>query len=87
MSDLIAADVAEAELDRFIDSMGLDLDTAQMDDDDLAAYQRQRAKLLHALRKGALVINDDGAAVYTPCRPASRCKTTPATPRSGSSTW
>jgi Zn-finger domain-containing protein len=62
----VALEMAEAELDRFAEEMDLDLDTADMDAEDLAQFTKLRKRLLHAIQKGALVINDNGEAVYTP---------------------
>ena len=46
--------------------MDLDLDTADMDADDLTGFNKQKGRVIRAIQRGALVINDEGEAVYTP---------------------
>lgn len=58
--------VAEAEFDRFVEMMDLDLDTNGMDAEDLTAFNKQKNKIVRAIEKGALVVNEEGEAVYTP---------------------
>ena len=65
-------ETAESEFNRFINMMDLDLDTADMDVEDLNAFKRQKGKVLRAIEKGSLIINDDGEAVYTPSNPKSK---------------
>jgi hypothetical protein len=72
MNDLIAAEVAEGEFDRFADSMDLELDPATMDEDDLANFKKVRARLVKAIRNGSLTINETGEAVYTPRNPKTK---------------
>ena len=70
----VATEVAEAEFDRFAEGMDLDLDTSDMDAEDLTAFTKQKKRILKAIQKGALVFNDNDEAVYTPHRPASKHK-------------
>lgn len=70
----ICRDVAEGEFDRFVDAMDLDLDTSDMDAEDLSAFNKQKNRILRAMCGGHLVINDNGEAVYTPQRPNSKHK-------------
>jgi len=64
--------VAEAEFERFVERMDLDLDTADMDVEDLTQFTRQKKRILRAIECGALAVNDDGEAVYTPQNPKSK---------------
>lgn len=73
-NDLIALEVAEAEFDRFVDSMDLDLDTKDMDAEDLTAFHKQRRRIIKAMMIGALVINEKGEAVYAPQHERSKHK-------------
>ena len=66
MPDVIAEDVALLEFDRFVDSMELDVDTTKMDAEDLTAFNKQKRRLIEAIKCGALVFNEDGEAIYTP---------------------
>lgn len=73
-NDQIALEVAEAEFVRFAESMDLDLDVSKMDAEDLATFTKTKDRLLRAMQRGALIINDNGEAVYTPQRPGSKHK-------------
>lgn len=68
----IAKDVAEQEFDRWADEMDLDIDTADMDQEDLTAFNKQKRRIVQAIERGALVISEDGEAVYTPSNPKSK---------------
>lgn len=68
----VALEVAEAEFDRFADEMDLDLDTSQMDAEDLAQFGKQKRRILRAIERGNLVISEKGEAVYTPCNARSK---------------
>jgi hypothetical protein len=67
----INLEVAEAEFDRFVECMGLLLDTSTMDVEDKTAFDKQKNRIIDAMISGHLVINDDGEAVYTPFRHTS----------------
>lgn len=62
----VVAEVAEAEFERFVECMDLDLDTAGMDSEDLTQFSKLRKRVIRAIENGALVVNEDGEAVYTP---------------------
>ena len=70
----IDKETAEVEFERFVDAMDLDLDTTDMDAEDLTAFNKQKNKILQAIQRGHLIINEKGEAVYTPCRPSSKRK-------------
>ena len=72
--NIIAKEAAVAEFDRFADAMDLDLDTADMDAEDLTQFNKQKSRIVRAIESGALVVNDNGEAVYTPQRSASKYK-------------
>lgn len=61
----ISNEFALVEFDRFVDMMDLDLDTSGMDSEDLTQFTKLKNRVIRAIEKGALVINDDGEAVYT----------------------
>lgn len=69
---VIANEVALVEFDRFVEVMDLDLDTAGMDAEDLTAFNKQKSKIIRALERGTLVINESGEAVYTPNNPKTK---------------
>lgn len=70
--NVVAREVAEEEFDRFADEMDLDLDTSTMDAEDLTAFNKQKGRLVRAIERGSLVINENGEAVYTPQNPGSK---------------
>lgn len=74
MSDKIALEIAEAEFDRFVECMDLDVDPATMDQEDLTAFKKQKSRIIRAVQAGSLVFNENGEAVYTPSHPNSKYK-------------
>ncbi|MCH9712765.1 MAG: hypothetical protein K0U20_09095 [Proteobacteria bacterium] len=63
---------AEVEFERFVEAMDLDVDTADMDTEDLTAFKKTKNRLIRAIQKGSLVFNEDGEAVYTPVNAKSK---------------
>jgi len=74
MSDKIAQEVADAEFERFVDAMDLDVDTAKMDAEDVTAFNKTKSRLIRAIQSGALSFNEDGESVYTPQHKRSKHK-------------
>ena len=70
----VSRDMADAEFNRFIESMDVDVDESEMDSEDKAAFNKQRNKIVKAIEKGTLVINDSGEAVLTPANEKSKHK-------------
>lgn len=70
--DVVVVEVAEKDFDRFVDEMDLDLDTAEMDAEDLTAFNKQKNRILRAIVRGNLVINENGEAVFTPINKRSK---------------
>lgn len=66
MESVVATEVALQEFDRFIENMGLLVDTSSMDDEDKSSFDKHKARIVRAVEVGSLVFNDDGEAVYTP---------------------
>lgn len=73
-TQVIDIKTAQAEFDRFTECMDLDLDTSTMDAEDLTAFNKQKNRVLKVIQSGALIINDNGEAVYTPYNPKSGYK-------------
>lgn len=63
---------AKVEFDRFAEDMDLDLDESMMDAEDLTAFNKQKNKILQAIQRGHLIINENGEAEYTPYRKGSK---------------
>ena len=68
MTDKIAKEVAELEFNRFVESMDLDVDQSDMDEDDKKGFLQQKDRILSAIQNGSLVVLDTGEPVYTPQR-------------------
>ena len=68
MNDKVAKEVAEQEFNRFVESMDLDVDPADMDEDDRKGFNQQKDRVIAAIQFGALVIKDSGEPVFTPQR-------------------
>ena len=65
-TEKVANEVAEQEFKQWAEAMDLDLDTADMDAEDLAGFVKLERRLIQAIERGALVFNEKGEAVYTP---------------------
>ena len=74
LNKVIAAEVAQDELNRFFNCMDIDNDIEAMDADDKANFLKLSRKLTRAIESGALIINDSGEAEYTPQNPKSKHK-------------
>lgn len=62
----VATEVAEAEFSRFIEAMDLDVDPKDWSDEDKKSFEDTKRKVIRAMERGDLVINDDGLPVFTP---------------------
>ena len=70
--EVINLDTANDEFNRFCDAM--DIETSGLDDDDLNQFNKHKTRIVTAIQKGNLIINEDGEAVYTPYKSKSRHK-------------
>ncbi len=61
----VATEVAEAEFNRFVEAMDLDVDVSKMDTDDAKAYAEAKGKIVGAIERGRLVVDEKGQPVYT----------------------
>lgn len=68
MENILNLESAELEFDRFVDLMDLDVDMADMDDEDKKDFTLEKGKIVKALQRGSLVISDQGEPIYTPVR-------------------
>jgi hypothetical protein len=64
----VVKEQAQAEFDQFVKKMDLDLETSDMDQEDLTQFEKQKNKVLREIMRGNLIINDNGEPVYTPHR-------------------
>ena len=65
---MISKEIAEQEFSRWVDGMGLELFENLMDNDDIKDFTVQKARILKAIEKGALIVSDKNEFVYTPQR-------------------
>lgn len=82
-NDVVAAEVAEAEFQRFVESMDLDVERSGMDADDRSNFDAHKRVFLRAVQRGALVVNEEGEPVYTPTAGDDREPITFHEPRGG----
>lgn len=80
----VGREVAESELQRFLESMDLlDKLEAKMTDDDARSLDNTKERIIAAMMRGYLVIDDKGQPVYTPqlgiCEPITFYEPTGAT--------
>jgi len=68
VEEVVAIEVCEKEFERFAEGMDIEVDTKYMDDEDTASLEKHKRRLIKAMRKGSLVINDNCEAVYTPVK-------------------
>ena len=61
-------DVAEAEFNRFVDKMDLDVDDTMLNDEVKAALVLNRRRFLRAIKAGSLVVDEDGVPTFTPVK-------------------
>lgn len=62
----ISDDVCEAEFNRFVEAMDLDVDQSHMDDEDRKGLAQAKHTLFRVMRRGTLVFNETGEPVFTP---------------------
>ena len=68
----LSTEAAEIEFDRFTEEMDLDLNTNDMDAEDLTAFNKNKNRIIAAIKRGALVFNESGEPIYSPWRPNSK---------------
>jgi len=61
----VAAEVAELEFLKFVEAMDLDADPAGWDAEDIKSFEGAKKKIVGAITRGHLVIDEDGQPVYT----------------------
>jgi len=62
----IAQEVAENEFDRFVDAMDLEIEPDLMGEDEANAFEKQKRRIVRAIERGTLIIDEQGYAIYTP---------------------
>ena len=77
--------VAQSEFDRFVEYNDLDLEESDLDLEDATQLKKCKDKIIKAIRRGALVVDEKGIPTYTSYHEASK-PTDPLTfyPRTGS---
>lgn len=64
----VAAEVAEAEFQRFLEAMDLTekVERKGLSQEDMQSLEETKATVIAAMKRGRLVIDEDGCPVYTP---------------------
>lgn len=70
----IAREVAEADFDTFTEAMDIEVDVSKLDVEDATAFNKQKDRIVRAIERGHLTINENGEAVYTPWNNRSKHK-------------
>lgn len=63
---VVTLEMAEVEFDRFVEAMQLELNPDKMNEKDRESFESARDRLVAAIERGALVVNDEGEAIFTP---------------------
>ncbi len=63
---LVCEDQALIEFDRFCEEMDVENDESILDQEDLTAWHKEKRRIVGAIMRGNLVINEAGEAEYTP---------------------
>lgn len=56
----------ESEFERFADVMDIDTDVTGMDEESREGFQQQKDKIIKAMMRGNLIVNEAGEPVFTP---------------------
>lgn len=64
----INLEMAEAEFNKFCDSMYFDIDETAMSEDELKSFKDNKFKIVKAISNGSLIITDTGEPIYTPVK-------------------
>ena len=67
----ISEELAVDEFDRWAEAMDLDIDLKGMDEEDKSAFAKQKRRIVLAIARGELILNDEDEAVFTPANPKS----------------
>lgn len=62
----IEKEAAEAEYERFVENADLLFDEDEMSKEDLSSYRKTKARLIRAIMRGNLTVNERGEATYVP---------------------
>lgn len=68
MDFTIDKETALVEFNRFVSAMDLSVNETDMDNDDKKDFRLQKDRVVHAIMRGALVVNESGECVFTPTR-------------------
>lgn len=54
---------SEKEFDRFVEAMNIDMELIMMDENERGEARQSRERMIRAIEKGKMVVNEDGCAV------------------------
>ena len=64
--ETVAREVAEEEFERMVEAMDLDVDPQGMDEEERVDFGRLKSRIVGAMVRGRLTVDQDGFPVYTP---------------------
>jgi hypothetical protein len=62
----VAAEVAEQEFARFVETMELDVEPKGWTDEDKQSFLESKRRIVEAMERGQLIVDEEGRPVYTP---------------------
>ena len=62
----VASDVAQQEFERWAEVFEIDITTADLDDEELKAFEAFKNKFIKRVESGALTVDEDGVIEFTP---------------------
>jgi hypothetical protein len=62
----VATEVAETEFARWAEAFDIDTDTADLDDEELKAFEAFSSKFIKRVESGALTVDEDGVLFFAP---------------------
>lgn len=70
--EVVAHDVAVAEFERMCKSRRVDIDESGMSADDLESFEDVKSKIVGAIKRGEITVDDDGTPTFTPPVPGAK---------------
>jgi hypothetical protein len=64
MSEILAADAAEAEFNRFIQEWDIDANVGAMSSDDKSTFESQKSRVIKELCRGRAVLDEEACFIY-----------------------
>jgi len=66
MEECVSQEVAEAEFERFVEAMEIDLDTTGLDEEEIRDTQQDKTRIVRAIKNGRVTVNEGGLIAFVP---------------------